>query len=153
MARIPGGLALILPLVAAAYALAATLSAILADGRATPDTTLFIKAGLYVTLSAGIIYIIALGLSSLVGGRGAAISILIAYLLPVQGILHNISALGKGRDVLLSIAIERLSPLPPEGADARNLINMSLATSLIILACWILIFAGLGLWRTYTRDA
>ncbi len=151
LARIPGGLAMLLPLVAAAYALAAVLSVVLAGGLATPSVTLFTKAGLYVLFSAGIVYVIALGLGSLVGTRAATISILIAYLLPVQAILRNISVLGRARDGLLSVAVERISPLPPP--DPHDMINMSLATSLIVLAFWVAIFGGLGLWRTRTRDA
>ena len=79
------------------------------------------------------------------------VSILIAYLLPIQAILRNISVLGRARDGLLSVAVERISPLPPP--DPRDMINMSLATSLIVLAFWVAIFGGLGLWRTSTRDA
>lgn len=151
LARIPGGLAMLLPFVAAAYALAAVLSVVLAGGLATPSVTLYAKAGLYVLFSASIVYVIALGLASLVGSRAAAISILIAYLLPVQQILRNISVLGRARDGLLSVAVERISPLPPP--DPHDVINMSLATSLIVLAAWVVIFGGLGLWRTHTRDA
>ncbi|MGD0167656.1 MAG: ABC transporter permease [Gaiellaceae bacterium] len=151
LARIPGGLALVLPFVAAAYALAAVLCATLAGGLAVPSTALFVKAGLWVLLSAGIVYVIALGLGSLVGSRAAAISILIAYLLPVQGILHNISALGSFRSGLLSVAMEGLSPLPP--SDTGSLIIPTHATALLVLACWIVIFSGLGLWRTQRRDA
>jgi ABC-type transport system involved in multi-copper enzyme maturation permease subunit len=151
LARIPGGLALLLPLMAAAYALAAVLSVVLAGGLATPSVTLFIKAGLYVLFSAGIVYVIALGLGSLVGSRAATISILIAYLIPIQAILRSISVLGRARDGLLSVAVERISPLPPP--DRHDIINMSLATSLIVLAFWVAIFGGLGLWRTRTRDA
>jgi hypothetical protein len=151
LARVPGGLALLLPLVAAAYAIAATLSVVLAGGLLTPSITLYVKTGLWVLLSAGIVYVVALGLGSLVGSRAATISILIAYLLPVQAILRNISALGRARDGLLSVAVERLSPVPPP--DAHDTLSMSLATSLIVLAFWIAIFGGLGLWRTRTRDA
>lgn len=151
LARIPGGLALLLPLMAVAYALAAVLCVTLAGGLATPSVTLFVKSGLYVLFSAAVVYTIALGLGSLVGSRAATISILIAYLLPVQGILRNISALGRTRDGLLSVAVERLSPLAPP--DTRDQLHMSLATSLIVLALWVAIFGGLGLWRTQRRDA
>ena len=151
LARIPGGLALLLPFIAVAFTLAAVLSVVLAGGLATPSVALFIKAGLYVLFSASIVYVIALGLASLVGSRAATISILIAYLLPVQAILRNISALGRVRDGLLSVAVERISPLPPP--DPHDVLNMSLATSLIVLAFWVAIFGGLGLWRTSKRDA
>jgi ABC-type transport system involved in multi-copper enzyme maturation permease subunit len=151
LARIPGGLALLLPLVAVAYAVAAVLSVVLAGGLATPSATLFIKTGLWVLLSAGIVYAVALGLGSLVGSRAATISILIAYLLPVQAILRNISVLGRARDGLLSVAVERLSPVPPP--DPHDVVAMSLSTSLIVLALWIGIGLGVGLWRTQARDA
>ena len=151
LARIPGGLALVLPFMACAYALAAVLCVALAGGEPTPSTALFVKAGLWVLLSAAVVYVLALGLGALVGSRGAAISILIAYLLPVQGILHVIGALGKSRDALLSVAMEGLNPLPP--SDTGNLIIPSHATSLIVLALYVAIFGGLGLWRTQTRDA
>jgi len=151
IARISGGLALVLPFMAFAYALAAVLCVTLAGGQPTPSTALFVKAGLWVLLSAGIVYVLALGLGSLVGSRGAAISVLIAYLLPVQGILHVIGALGKSRDALLSVAMEGLSPLPP--TDSGNLIIPSHMTSVIVLALWVAIFGGLGLWRTLARDA
>ena len=151
LARIPGGLAMLLPFVAVAYAIAAVLSVVLAGGLATPSVTLFVKAGLYVLFSAGVVYVIALGLGSLVGSRAATISILIAYLLPVQAILRNITVLGRARDGLLSVAVERISPLPPP--DPHDAVSMSLATSLIVLALWVAIFGGLGLWRTQKRDA
>jgi ABC-type transport system involved in multi-copper enzyme maturation permease subunit len=151
LARIPGGLAMLLPFVAAAYALAAVLSVVLASGLPTPSVALYTKAGLYVLFSAAIVYVIALGLASLVGSRAASVSILIAYLLPVQAILRNISQLGRVRDGLLSVSVERLSPLPPP--DPHDVIGMSLPTSLIVLACWVAVFGGLGLWRTQRRDA
>ncbi|MHB8060226.1 MAG: hypothetical protein ACYDHO_05275 [Gaiellaceae bacterium] len=140
LARIPGGLALLLPLVGAAYAVAAVLSVALAGGLSTPSATVFVKTGLWVLLSASIVYTVALGLGSLVGSRAATISILVAYLLPVQGIIRNIAVLGRARDGLLSVAVERLSPVPPP--DPHDVVAMSLTTSLIVLA----------LWRTRTRD-
>lgn len=151
LARIPGGLALLLPMMAIAYALAAVLSVVLAGGLPTPSVTLLIKAGLYVLFSGAVVYMIALGLGSIIGSRAATISVLIAYLLPVQAILRNISVLGRARDGLLSPAVERLSPLPPP--DPHDVLSMSLATSLIVLAFWVAIFCGLGLWRTQKRDA
>jgi len=69
----------------------------------------------------------------------------------VQAILRNISVLGRARDGLLSVAVERLSPLPPP--DPHDAVSMSLATSLIVLAIWVAVLGGLGLWRTRARDA
>jgi ABC-type transport system involved in multi-copper enzyme maturation permease subunit len=151
VARIGGGLALLLPFVATGYVIAAVLCVALTGNEPTPSTTLFVKAGLWVLFSTSVVFLVALGLGSLLGSRAAAISVLIAYLLPVQGILHAIDALGKSRDALLSVAVEGLSPLPP--ANARDVILISHTTSLIVLALWTGVAISLGLWRTRTRDA
>jgi ABC-type transport system involved in multi-copper enzyme maturation permease subunit len=151
LARIPGGLALVLPFVAVEYALAAVITASFAGGQPVPSTTLFVKGGLWVLLSATLVYVIALGLGALIGSRAATIGVVIAYLLPVQGILHPIGALGKARDALLSVAMEGLSPFPP--SDTGTLIIPSHVTSVIVLTVWVSVFAGLGLRRTLSRDA
>jgi ABC-type transport system involved in multi-copper enzyme maturation permease subunit len=151
VARIIGGLGLLVPLVIAAYAIAAVFCVLLASDLPTPSTALFIKGGLWVLLSAVVTYLIAFGLGSFTSSRAATISILIAYLLPVQGILLHITVLGKARDALLSVAIGGLSPFP---SVARNdPILISHTTSLIVLALWVGVFSGLGLWRARTRDA
>jgi ABC-type transport system involved in multi-copper enzyme maturation permease subunit len=151
LARLVGGLTLLVPLVVAAYAVAAVSCVLFASGLPTPSATLFIKGGLWVLLSTAITYLIAFGLGSFTGSRAATISILIAYLLPVQGILHRISVLGQARDGLLSVAIAGLSPFPP--ANPREMILVSHTTSLIVLAAWVGIFSSLGLWKMRTRDA
>jgi hypothetical protein len=152
LARIPGGLALLLPLVGAAYAIAAVLSVTLAGSRSTPGVGTYAKEGLWVLLAAGVIYTLALGIGSLIGSRAATISILLAYLLPVQAILRNISALGRARDGLISVAIDSVSPLTV-GRSRGEIIQMSPLTAGLVVALWVTVPLGLGLWRTKTRDA
>lgn len=151
LAQISGGLALLAPLLIAAYATAAVLCVALASGLPTPSATLFVKGGLWVLLSAVVTYMIAFGLGAFTGSRAATISILIAYLIPVQGILHAISVLGQARDALLSVAIGGLSPFPP--VNEKNPILISHTTSLIVLAAWVGVFSVLGFWRASKRDA
>jgi TRAP-type C4-dicarboxylate transport system permease large subunit len=151
LARIPGGLVLLLPLVAAAYAIAAVLSVALAGGRSTPGIGLYAREGLWVLLAASVIYAVALGLGSLVGSRAATISILLAYLLPVQAILRSISALGRSRDALVSAAVDRVAPVVP--SDRANQVHMSLGVAILSMSIWVGVALGLGLWRTQTRDA
>lgn len=151
LARLVGGLTLLVPLMIAAYVVAAVSCVLFASDLPTPSATLFIKGGLWVLLSAMVTYLIAFGLGSFTGSRAATISILIAYLLPVQGILHRIDVLGQARDVLLSVAIAGLSPFPP--VSAKDQIVLTHTTSLIVLAIWVGIFSGIGLWRTWRRDA
>ena len=151
LARLVGGLTLLVPLMVAAYAVAAVSCVLFASDLPTPGATLFIKGGLWVLLSAVVTYLIAFGLGSFTGSRAATISILIAYLLPVQGILHRIDVLGQARDGLLSVAIAGLSPFPP--VSVKDQIILTHSTSLIVLAVWVGIFSGIGLWRTWRRDA
>lgn len=150
-ARLVGGVSLLAPLMIVAYGVAALFCVIFASGESTPSTSLFLKGGLWVLLCAVATYLISFGLGSLTGSRTATISILVAYLLPVQGILVHIDALGRVRDALLSVATGGLTPFPaPQGNEA---IPISHTTSLIVLAVWVLAFSGLGLWRVRTRDA
>ncbi len=151
VSRLVGGIVLLLPLVIVAYAIAAGFCLLFASGEPTPGAVLFVKGGLWVLLCAMVTYLISFGLGSLTGSRTATISILVAYLLPVQGILVHIDVLGGVRDVLLSVATGGLSPFP--SLQQNETIPISHATSSIVLAAWVGIFSGLGLWRARTRDA
>jgi len=151
VARLVGGLAFLVPLMIAAYAVAAVFCVALADNLPTPSATLFVKGGLWVLLCAAATYLVAFGLGSFTGSRAATISILFAYLIPVQGILIHIAALGRVRDALLTVATQGISPFPPMGREEQALASHT--TSLIVLAVWVGIFTGIGLWRTWRRDA
>ena len=71
LARIPGGLALLLPLVALAYALCAVLTASLAGGNPTPSLTDFVEAGLWAGRAAGVLDVgLALGARSAAASAG-----------------------------------------------------------------------------------
>ena len=151
LARVPGGLALLLPLVALAYALCAVLTASLAGGNPTPSLTDFVEAGLWVELAAAVTFGLALGLGSLLGSRAASISVLLAWLLVVQQILRNIAAFGVGREAMLSAALDKIAPVTV--GDRHDLVPMSGAAAVLVIALWALVPLAAGWWRTRTRDA
>ncbi len=151
LARIPGGLALLWSLVGAAFLLAVLFTVGLAGVNPTPSAGLLLKAGLWVEMSAGLVFLLALGVGSLLGSRAATISVLLAWLLVVQPILRSIRVFGVGREALGTVAVDRLSPTAV--GDQADRIGMSLATAILVILAWAVIPLVAGLWRTQTRDA
>ena len=79
------------------------------------------------------------------------VAILFAWVLIVEPLLTHISALGVGRDALLSGADWRLAPSGLIGDKLR--VPMSLGVSIGVIAAWAVASLAVGLWRTRTRDA
>jgi hypothetical protein len=149
-ARIPGGLAFLIPAVAAALAITATASIALAGSHDAPSVALLVKASGWIALSAGASFALGLGLASLLGSATISIAVLLGWNFAVIPVLRVIDKLSGLRDGLLPVAIERLQPaglVGPEAADS------SLAVALVAIAGWTLIPLALGAWRTTTRDA
>jgi ABC-type transport system involved in multi-copper enzyme maturation permease subunit len=151
LARIPGGLALLLPLAGLAYALCAFLTVLLAGRNSTPSTAHLLEAGLWVELAAGITFCLALGLGSLLGSRAASISVLLAWLLVVQQILRSISAFGVGREALMGPSLDRIAPVMVGGEHQQ--LSMSVVAAVVVIGLWAVVPLAAGWWRTSTRDA
>jgi ABC-type transport system involved in multi-copper enzyme maturation permease subunit len=151
LARIPGGLALLLPLVAAAYSLLALLTVWLARTNPTPSVRQLAEAGLWAELAATMVFCLALGLGSLLGSRAATISVLLAWLLVVQMILRNITAFGVGREAMPSVALDRVAPVTI--GDRHDQIPMSVGAAVVVIVLWTLVPLVAGWWRTRTCDA
>ena len=91
-ARIPGGLAFLVPLVAVSVAIAAAATVGFAGSLAAPTAGLLAKAALWVTIDIAFYFVLALGLASLIGSRAQTIGILLAWRLAVTPILLSIGA-------------------------------------------------------------
>jgi hypothetical protein len=150
-ARIPGGLAVVWPLVAVGFTISAILAVALAGGQPVPSVSLFVESGLWLELTVGLAFLLGLGVGSLIGSRAPTVAILFAWVLIVEPLLTHISALGVGRDALLSAADWKLAPSGLIGDRLR--VPMSLGVSLAGIAIWALGSLAIGLWRTQTRDA
>jgi ABC-type transport system involved in multi-copper enzyme maturation permease subunit len=151
LAKIPGGLGLLLPLVAAAYTLLSVLIVWLARSNPTPTTRTFVEAGLWVLLAATTTFCLALGLGSVLGSRAAAISVLLAWLLVVQPILRSIHAFGVGREALPAVALDKIAPVTI--GDQHDQIPMSTAAAVLVIVLWAVVPLLAGWWRIRTRDA
>jgi hypothetical protein len=133
-ARIPGGLALLLSLVAVAVAITATASVVRVGCQEYAAWV-----GLVMTLA----FLLALGVSSLLGSRSTSIGVLLAWQLAVAPLLLQS---GKVDTVLVGAALRRLEP----GSGSAS---VSLTTAIVLIVVWTLAPLVAGAWRTQTRDA
>jgi hypothetical protein len=153
-ARVPGGLAFLLPLVAIAVVIAAAATVGFAGTLPSPSAGLLAEAGLWVTIDVGFYFALALGLASLIGSRAQTVGILLAWRLALAPLLVSIGALGPGRDALPQAAFERLAPQAlNEYIRQGPVVSMSAATAVLTIVLWTGVALGLGAWRTVTRDA
>ena len=150
-ARVPGGLGLLLPLVGLAYALTAVLTVAFAGGGPTPSVGLFVEAGLWAELAAGVMFCLALGLSSLIGSRAASSTLLLAWLLVIQPLITSIRSFGDGREAMLSSALERIAPISVDDDSSR--LPMSVAAAVVVIVLWAVVPLAAGWFRTQRRDA
>jgi ABC-type transport system involved in multi-copper enzyme maturation permease subunit len=145
-ARVPGGLALLLPPIAISFAIAATAAVTLTGDAQSPVATAAIaQTAAWVALVMATAYALALGVSSAFGSRGTAIAILLGWQLAAAPILL---ASGRLDDVLPNAALLALKP-----AKEAQLVTTSVPTAVAILALWTLAPLAAGAWRTATRDA
>jgi hypothetical protein len=142
-ARIPGGLALLLPLVAVAVAIAATASVALVGSEQKPGAGLLLEYAAWVGLVMTLAFLLALGVSSLLGSRSTSIGVLLAWQLAVAPLLLQS---GKVDTVLVGAAFKRMEP----GSGSASI---SLTTAIVLIVAWTLAPLIAGAWRTQTRDA
>jgi len=154
-ARIPGGLALLWPLVAVAWLIAAVGSVLLAGSDPQPGLTLMAQGGAWALLVTAVAYLIALGLASLSASRAATVGILLAWQFAVTPLVLAVSKLGVLREGLLTAALDRVLPaglLPGARPDPVSA-TMSIAVAVVVIAAWAITPLAAGAWRTRTRDA
>ena len=142
-ARIPGGLALLLPLVAVAFAIAATASLALAGSARAPGAELLLEFAAWVGLVTTLAFLLALGVSSLLDSRATSIGVLLAWQLAVAPLLLQT---GKLDPVLLGAALKRIEP-------GNGSTSITLTTAIVSIVAWAIAPLAAGAWRTKTRDA
>jgi hypothetical protein len=150
-ARIPGGLALLLPLVVGAYALAAAGSLLLAGSLPTPGLATVLRFGGWIVLTASFSFVLALGVASVFSSRGVTIGILLGWQLAMAPVLVQIHGLGSLRAGVDAAALQRIEP--DAIATAVGGVPMSALAAAAVLACWAIAALAAGSWRTATRDA
>jgi hypothetical protein len=153
-ARIPGGLAFLLPFTAVAYAIAAVVAATANGFLEAPSVTLMTQAGLWVLAEAAFYFLVGLGLASLTGSRAYTIGILLAWRLILGRILMSIGFLGVFREVVPDVSFTRIVPAGVEVSLREGPhVPASLAAAIAVLVIWVAVWLSVGAWRTVTRDA
>lgn len=153
-ARVPGGLALLWPLLAFAWVIACAASVAFAGNLASPEMSQMIQGGGWVFLAATSIYLLALGVASLTASRSMTIGMVLAWLFAVTQLLLQMPALGEARQALQMAALTRLMPVGLQEQSSDPLIaSMSVGVAFLVLAAWAVIPLAAGAWRTRTRDA
>jgi ABC-type transport system involved in multi-copper enzyme maturation permease subunit len=152
-ARIPGGLALLLPFVAVGFGSAAVASIALAGSEPQPDSGLLVRTGAWVALQAVVAFVIGLGVGSLFGSRGMAIGVVLAWALALEPLLMALDVLGSLRMGLLGAAVQRLEPASKYVEGGEPAVAMSFGAAVTVVALWTIVPIVVGAWRTTTRDA
>jgi hypothetical protein len=175
-ARLPAGVGLLLVIVGLAFATTAAAATVFAgslevieagpidhlgntpppeaidaiDYRA-PSGTLLVESAGWLALVVALSFVLALGVSSLVGSRGTSIGVLLGWWLVATPVLMNLESLGSAREGLAVVALERLAPAALFEGDPT--VPMSSAAAVTVLLVWAVVPLALGAWRTCTRDA
>jgi hypothetical protein len=151
--RIPAGLMFLLPFAAAAYAIEAVVSVVLAGYHPAPSASLLVTTGLWVLLKVVFTYLVALALAAAIASRSYTIGIVLAWTLAVTPLLAGIAALGWVRKLVPGVAIDALQPAAL-GTSARQgaSIPMSTAAVVAVLLLWTVAAIGIGAARDTARD-
>jgi hypothetical protein len=152
-ARIPGGLTVLLPVTAIAYVVLALFSFVVPGNAGTPSATLLVEAGLWFELYISVMFLLALGLSSLLGSRATTIGILAGLQLLVTPLVQGLHNPGVGAESVLGLALWRLAPNEILSGAPNGQLGESLAAAVVVIALWMALALGAGTWRTVTRDA
>jgi hypothetical protein len=135
----------------------------------TPPTSLMIEAGLWLELEAAVVFIIGLGLASLIGQRTVPLILLIVFqmilapILSAVGIPHLLNL--QRSFVGLAMAHMKPSALPvafgmpgvaggiAHPGSGISLLPESAPEAVCVIIAWVAAWTILGAWRMTTRDA
>jgi hypothetical protein len=147
--RVPGALAVFLPILALGLGLAIACSFVFAGGLPNASGSKIAKYVEYSVAITVINVIIAVGLAAFASSR-VVVGVLIAWNAIVSHLLLQISSLGGARKFIDVAAAEHFLPLT-NGGGTR--IAMSSVAAVLILLVWALVFTRAGRWWTVRRDA
>jgi hypothetical protein len=152
--RIPGGLAYLLAFAAVAFAISAVVSGLGHGDLPAPPVKLLVESGTWVLAELAFYFMLGLGVASVTGSRAYTIGILLAWRTVASHLLSAIGALGVYREAIPNVSFDRLAPAAiEEYVNESPHIGVSLGAAIFVLAVWLVVAAGVGAWRTATRDA
>lgn len=167
LARIPAGLAILLPLAAVGFTVACLATAFLgsphAAGAVTPSAGAMAESGLWIELELAIGFTVGLGLGSLMGQRTVPVILLIALEIIITPPLTTRSVPGfiDGQRAIVGVAMAQLKPavlaggtrIGP-GAEGGGLAIPPMPTwaMITVIVGWIVVWSALGAWKMATRE-
>jgi hypothetical protein len=98
-------------------------------------------------------FLLALGLASLLGSRATTLGILAGLQLLVTPVVQGLHNPGVGADAVLGIALWKVAPKELLNGAPQGHVPMSLTAAVTVIVAWMLVALGLGARRTVTRDA
>jgi hypothetical protein len=131
----------------------AGLSQLVPGPLGTPSTTLMVESGLWLELYVACMFLLALGLGSLLGSRATTLGVLAGVQLLVTPVVQGLHNPGVGAEALPGIALWHVAPKQMINGAPAGQIGMSLAAAVAVLVAWMAAALCLGAWRTITRDA
>ncbi len=146
--RVPGALAVFLPLVAVGYGIAVASAYAFAGSKPQPTGSDVWHFAAYLVALCGIDIVLAIGLAAFASSR-VVVSVLIAWNAIVSHLLMTIHSLGGARTFIDVAAAEHFLPAEVD----TNAIAMGTATACLVLVGWAVVFLTAGRLWTERRDA
>jgi hypothetical protein len=146
--RIPGALAVFLPLLAVAYGIAVGGAYAFSGNLPQPSAANVGHYAAYLVTLTSIDIVLAIGLAAFASSR-VVVGVLIAWNAIVSHILISIHSLGGARKF---IDVAASGHFLPAGVDSSG-IPMSTATAFLVLFAWAAVFTTAGRFWTNRRDA
>ena len=168
LARIPAGLAILLPLAAVGFAVACLVTAFLGSPEPASAVTVspgdMIRSGLWLELDLLIGFTVGLGLGSLMGQRTVPVILLIVLEIIITPALadHALPHFINGERLVIGVAMDQLKPAalaggttigPGGGPRVPHLPPMPTWAMITVIAGWIVGWSAIGAWKMATRDA
>ncbi len=153
--RVPAALALCWTVIGSAYLLILLGTFVFASNLATPNAALILNSLGFLLLATGVLCAVAVGFASLTTSKPAAIIALIAWQVVASPLLCEHQLARERPQFHPDSGTWPLQPGGPRrrGATAgRRIITMGGGTALLVIVVWLVVFLGLGAWRTRTMD-
>jgi hypothetical protein len=145
-ARIPGALAIVLPLAAISAAIVAFGGVAFAGSLAAPSASIIVGATAAALAAAVLSVMASVSLAALTGSRGPVIGIVLAFELAISKLLVGITAFGDARDIVPNAALDDI------GHSPQAAVQMGLGVAIAVLVAWSVAAFAAGAWKTHTRE-
>ena len=167
LARIPAGLAILLPLAAIGFTVTCLFTAFahnpVAAGEVIPSAGDMIRSGLWLGLDLVIGFAVGLGLGSLMGQRTIPVILLIALDIIITPVLanHALPHFIDAQRLIVGIPMDQLKPaalaggtrVGPGGSVGYQLPAMPTWAMITVIVGWIVGWSAIGAWKMTSRDA